>query len=104
MRRELACVALATSLVVACFDEGDSELDVNAGSQPGSYVDGGATYADGAAAPYGDAPRYVLSEPSRGAAVALSPNEQLAVVVNRDVGSVSVLRIKYQEGQVTTTE
>ena len=40
----------------------------------------------------------VLAEPSRGAAIALTYDETVAVVVNRDAGSVSVLSVGYDEG------
>lgn len=39
-----------------------------------------------------------LPQRSRGAAVALSPDDKIAVVVNRDVGSVTVLGASYEKG------
>jgi YVTN family beta-propeller protein len=71
---------------------------------PGTGANGGSVQDDsnddddgdkpsgGAAADY-DGP--VLAQPSRGAAVALSQDEKIAVVVNRDSGSVSVLENSY---------
>ncbi|MET0343300.1 MAG: hypothetical protein ABW252_19985 [Polyangiales bacterium] len=93
IRRELVYAALATTLV-ACFDEG-GERDDDDGAT-GAPVDGGV----GVVRPV-DA---VLPAPSRGAAVALSPDESTAVVVNRDVGSVSVLTVRYEDGQITRAE
>lgn len=45
------------------------------------------------------APKYLLKQPSKGAAIVLTQDETIAVVVNRDVGSVSVLSISgsYQD-------
>lgn len=69
----------------------------------GAYADtGGAPTDAGAGEDGGGIP--VLAAPSRGAAVVLSDDEQVSVVVNRDVGTVSVLSVKYAPGQVTTTE
>ncbi len=53
-------------------------------------------------APRGDGPRYegappgkVLPGPSKGSAVALSPDDSVAVVCNREVGTVTVLALSY---------
>ena len=56
----------------------------------------------GAPAPQPMPPGVALpnAEPARGAAVAISPDDSLAVVVNRDVGSVSVLSLDYDKQAV----
>ena len=83
--------------------------DANAGGtqagQGGAYGYGGshAGSAGDAGAPEDGGVTPVLSAPSRGAPLALSGDEKIAVAVNRDVGTVSVLSVKYEDGQVTTT-
>jgi DNA-binding beta-propeller fold protein YncE len=58
-------------------------------------VDKDAGKADEPAA-NGDKPAAAeLTEPSRGAAVAIASDDSIAVVVNRDVGSVSVVKLDY---------
>src|SRR4051812_15141867 len=96
IRRNLAYAALATSLV-ACIDDIDPEKPDGDGGveQPGNPDAGDAGYEEGVTV--------VSRQPSRGAAVALSDNEQLAVVVNRDTGSASVLAVKYETGKTTKT-
>jgi YVTN family beta-propeller protein len=107
--KKLAIAMLATSFV-ACFDDveidppkdGDHDGGANGGAVPadGSVTDAG-TYAPG----YDDAgSRLELPFASRGAAVVLSPDEKVAAVVNRDVGSLSVLKVTYEEGKTTYSE
>lgn len=97
IRRTLAYAALATS-IVACIDDIDPDQPDGDGGveQPGKPGQGDAGNDDGVSV--------VLRQPSRGAAVALSDDEQVAVVVNRDTGSASVLAVKYEEGKTTRTE
>jgi YVTN family beta-propeller protein len=68
----------------------------NAYGGTGTYGDGGAGEDGGAIA--------VLGGPSRGSPIALSDDEQVAAVVNRDVGSVTILTVSYVDGKVTTTK
>jgi hypothetical protein len=42
----------------------------------------------------------ILPGPSHGSAIALSPDDSIAVVVNRDVGTVSVMQLTYPAGAV----
>ena len=42
-------------------------------------------------------PGPMLDQPSRGAAVAFSADDSIAVVVNRDVGSITVLKVDYDK-------
>jgi YVTN family beta-propeller protein len=118
-RSKVACAALATTLV-ACIETIDPDVPnvPDAGPDKPSYdagkpnhdddddaddageVDGGQDAgADGGA---GDVK--VLSKPSRGGAIALSDDEQVAVVVNRDVGSATVLDVKYEKDKTTRIE
>ena len=74
---------------------------LDAGS-PGSEagLDDGGSGSDGSVA--ADAAEgsavVVLPGPSRGASVALSPDDSVAVIANRDVGSVTVLKMSYPTG------
>lgn len=100
IRRELAYAALATSLV-ACFEEGEvdtTEADASAVQGAPSSLDGGTAEA---ANPYTGP---LLKRASRGAPIALSSDESIAVVVNRDAGSVTVLRVTYDQDHVQRTE
>src|SRR5688572_24864547 len=109
-KKKVACAALATTLV-ACIDlnEPDTpELPDSGSNQPGydagpgkpgddddAEVDGGDEEDAGDEA--GQGPVAILSRPSRGSAIALSDDEQRAVGVNRDVGSASVIDVKYEK-------
>src|SRR4051794_7767708 len=81
-------------------EAGSSEAAGHAGADAagtGGYAGaGGAEYEDSGI----DAPPAVttLQQPSRGSAAALSPDDATAVIVNRDVGSVSVLALQYPAG------
>jgi YVTN family beta-propeller protein len=71
----------------------------NAGA--GGYAGTGGGYGDGGV----DAPPPPpLTQPSRGSAAALSPDDATAVIVNRDVGSASVLAVQYSTSQPPTAE
>jgi YVTN family beta-propeller protein len=56
----------------------------------GGYAGTGGGHGDG-----GVPPDAVLKHPSRGSAAALSPDDATAVIVNRDVGSATVVSIQY---------
>jgi YVTN family beta-propeller protein len=112
MRNKLAYAALATTLV-ACFEDVELEDDKEEGTAPDAQVmapvevDGTVVVPDAGAPVYDAGQRpvmKVLAQASRGAPVALTSDESVAVVVNRDVGSASVLRVKYEEGKPVTTE
>jgi len=98
---------VATSLV-ACFedvdidppDEGDAS-PIQGGPDAGVAPGQDAAADTGILSPFNGP---ILPLPSRGAAVVLSPDETIAAVVNRDACSLSVLKVKYQEGHTTTTE
>jgi len=108
-RKKLAIAMLATSLV-ACFE--DVELDPPVEPDRDARTGSALPTADGGVA--GDATIVVppqdvgpvLESPfaSRGAAIVMAPDETVAAVVNRDVGSLTVLKVKYEEGKTTTTE
>ncbi|MET0594612.1 MAG: hypothetical protein ABW133_18070, partial [Polyangiaceae bacterium] len=67
----------------------------------GGYAGNGGGYGDGGVdAPIGP----VLTGPSRGSAAALSPDDATAVIVNRDVGSATVLAVQYSASKPPTAE
>ena len=96
--------ALLFNTLIGC----SSNDATDRGSKPVTPPD---TTTDAGPAPEGDAatdagpveggpvvpsvPSGVLPGPSRGSAIALSPDDSVAMVVKRDVGSVSVFSIKY---------
>jgi YVTN family beta-propeller protein len=71
-----------------------------AGSAPSAVAGMTAMPMDmaGMMAPPYEAP---VGEPRTGAAIAMSPDDSLALVVNRDVGSVSVLSLTYDKEALT---
>ncbi|MDB4975116.1 MAG: collagen triple helix repeat domain protein [Myxococcaceae bacterium] len=101
--KKLAYAMLATSLV-ACFEEEETERPE---FDPAPHADAGQNNADdhghGLDGGVG-APGAILPTASRGAAVVLSPDEKTAVVVNRDVGSLTVVAVNYEEGKTTYAE
>jgi YVTN family beta-propeller protein len=111
IRRKLAYAALATTLV-ACLEDAEEPQSPELGggdaqTLPQPFDAGAPQGGDGGITqpPVGNnGPLPILSAPSRGSAVVLSPNEKIAVAVNRDVGSISVLKVIYEEGKVTRTE
>lgn len=110
--------AALSVIVVASCSTGDGGAPYATGVTPGAPEDGGggpsastdATVVDAApslsdaavnegAPPEAAAPGKVLPGPSRGSAIALSPDESIAVVCNRDAGSVTVFSLSYAAGQ-----
>ena len=63
----------------------------------GGYAGTGGGYGDGGVPP-------TLKQPSRGSAAALSPDDATAVIVNRDVGSATVLALQYPTSQPPTAQ
>lgn len=96
-----ACLFLA-----ACSSDGGGGTAGRAGSA-GSAGHAGTAGTGGSAGSAGDAGVYdpdsgarsVFSGPTRGSAIALSEDDTLAVAVNRDAGSISVLAITYPDAQ-----
>jgi mono/diheme cytochrome c family protein len=80
--------------------------DGGSGSEAG--LDGGGLDvssgddASGEDAAESSTPVVVLPGPSHGSSVALSPDDSVAVVTNRDVGSVTVLKMSYPTGAPAT--
>jgi YVTN family beta-propeller protein len=105
MLRKLAYAALATGFV-ACFD--DAEIDGPKDQTDAAPVqlpqDGGAPITAPTNPSGGTFAGPVLKKPSRGAALALSADESVVAVVNRDVGTLSVLKVKSEKDKATTTE
>lgn len=103
-----AGVLLAVFVALGCGDDvglsNDKDASAEDASKPGKPRDGGTEPGEpGPGKPEDDAgsmkPTVVdhpeLAAPSRGAAIALSEDDSIAVVVHRDVGSVSVVSIDY---------
>ncbi|HEX5658174.1 MAG TPA: hypothetical protein VFX59_13310 [Polyangiales bacterium] len=101
--RTVAAATLAASLV-ACEDvELDEPKDQR--QTPGQInQDAGAGPITAPSNPDAGYTGPVLTKPSRGAALALSADESVVAVVNRDVGTLSVLKVKYEEGKNAVTE
>jgi YVTN family beta-propeller protein len=105
MRTNIMCCTTIASLfaLAACHDIADPKPSDDGGSpgyagktgyagEPGDANEGGAPEGNAGQGGGGDGgPAARLEQPSRGSPVALSPNETLALVVNRDVGSVTLL-------------
>ncbi|MET0287737.1 MAG: hypothetical protein ABW352_24830, partial [Polyangiales bacterium] len=105
IRRTVAVATLAASLV-ACEDvEIDEPKDGTDPAPVQVQADAGARPITAPTNP--DAGVFngpVAKKPSRGAALALSADQSVVAVVNRDVGTLSVLKVKYSEGANTVTE
>src|SRR5262249_3943365 len=76
----------------ASEDASDAGLAGDTGKD-GAAGNGGADAGDGAPVDAGPVP--VLPGPSRGSPLALSPDDSLALVPHRDLGTVSVLALAY---------
>jgi len=79
-------------------NKADAGAKRTSGEKPGSSSDSAAKDAGDADEPAADGSTPAtseLSQPSRGAAVAITSDDSVAVVVNRDVGSVSVVKLDY---------
>src|SRR5687768_12051084 len=89
---------LAVSAFAACGTSSDGS---GSGELEQPEPDAGYQYpGDG-----GDAGQVAIAPgPTRGAALALTPDDSRAVMVNRDVGSVSVIAIEYPSGGVPVLE
>jgi hypothetical protein len=88
--------------IAGCTPAGDPSNDPgqtngNGGAPPGDTTGPGSPNGPGGtpADPGDNGPVTVLPGPSHGSAVVFSPDDSIAVAVNRDVGSVSVLRLTY---------
>jgi YVTN family beta-propeller protein len=101
--RKLAYAALATSFV-ACFDvELDPPKDQTDAAPVQLPQDGGGPITAPTDPTQGAYTGPVLNKPSRGAALALSADESVVAVVNRDVGTLSILKVSYENGATTTS-
>ncbi|MDB4992738.1 MAG: collagen triple helix repeat domain protein, partial [Myxococcaceae bacterium] len=81
----LLCALPVAAAIGACGG------DDSAPATPIDTVDSGTTTD----APPPPPPGTVLPDASRGSAIALSPDDSIAVMVNRDLGSVSVFDLAY---------
>ena len=75
---------------------GGAAADANPGAKPGTNPGTKPVDATGA----DDASAVPDMQPVRGAAVAISPDDSLALVANRDVGSVSLFSLSYDKQAV----
>src|SRR5215208_6207971 len=83
----------ASALGAGCGDDPEAADQAGHGSTTGTGTGGGGGQGGGGAActtPQVDA--------TRGSAIAISPDDSVLVVANRDVGTVSVLRVDYTDG------
>jgi hypothetical protein len=100
----LACIAAIAVLGVACSSDDDSpekksDTEKPDSKSPKASKDSGVDDDPGAALDSEDGPvpdDGVSPLKSRGAAVALSADDSVAVVVNRDVGTATVLGLSYK--------
>ncbi len=107
-RTGLAWTAMLVGLLTGCGGGDNNAPNPTYPSDSGAPSDGGPPSPEGGAdSATGDAgdsgPTTVLRGPSHGSAVALSADDSTAVVVNRDAGTVSVLRLTYGSGTPTAT-
>src|SRR5687767_14957882 len=70
-------------------DEGPPALDPGSSSSSGGDTDGGEGGANG--------PRVIAPGPSRGSPIAISPDDNVVVTVNRDTNTVSVFKTSYPD-------
>jgi YVTN family beta-propeller protein len=123
MRKTIAFYTTIASLIAltGCDDSADPKPndDEGKGGSANSYAGEGPAYAGkaghGGEAGEGDEaggagqggaepPARISEQPSRGSPVALSPDESLALVVNRDVGSVTLLGLDRSKPGAPPTE
>ena len=92
-------VGSATALLLAqamgCGDSSSPAEGPKVSPDGGTQQEAGVVPDD--AGEGGTVPSGVLPGPSHGSAVALSPDDSVAVMVNRDVGSVSIFDITYPQ-------
>jgi YVTN family beta-propeller protein len=97
----LTCLTapFAAGLLIAGCVSSSSDDDGAAGGAGYAGAAGYAGQAGDSGAPYPEAGApLVFPGATRGAAIALSPDDTTAVAVNRDVGSVTVLSVAYPKG------
>ncbi|MCA9585511.1 MAG: YncE family protein [Myxococcales bacterium] len=80
-----ATALLVLAKLTACSSSGDENPGAKPGADAGD-VDGGPT-----------GPTTIAAGPSRGSAVAVSGDDSVVVMVNRDAGSVSVFKVTYPD-------
>ena len=102
----LGCVALA-AVAEGCGDSGGTGGSSTATGSGGS---GGGTQSTTAATTTGAGGNGGYNCPTtapgatRGSAIAVSPDDKTVVVANRDVGTVTVMRVDYTDGQPALTK
>jgi hypothetical protein len=81
-------------------DAGAAGGSSSGGSDASSSSGGGSGGSSGGGAEAG--PGAILPVPSHGSAIVFSPDDSLAVATNRDVGSITVLKMSYPNGAAPT--
>jgi cytochrome c peroxidase len=95
--RILVLPVLTLGLLAACSGGSDDEGSSGKLPDPLDQTDGGGN-------PQPGGPVKPLTQPSRGSSVSLSEDDTRAVVVNTDVGTVSVFAIDYTKGVLPTVK
>lgn len=95
--RVVALVLGGAALMEGCGSGGSTGDTSASGTSPSSTSGGGGATSGGG----GSAAACTVTAPgpSRGSAIAITPNDTRIVAVNRDVGSVSVLSVDYESDQ-----
>ena len=100
MRSTIACAVVLAGAIGAGV--GCSGGDHPAAGDAADQGDHGGADAGSPVYDAGAAPTVVARRPSNGSAVAIAEDDALAVVVNRDAGSVTVLALAYPAGAPAT--
>ncbi len=102
----LGCAAIAAASGGCGDDSGTSSTSTSTGSG-GSGGGAGATTATtttGAGGSGGTTCPTTAPASTRGSAIAVSPNDSTVVVANRDVGTVTIMRVDYGDGKPSLTK
>lgn len=97
----LACLGAATLAAGCGDDDADGEAGVGAAPSSSSAGEGGAGQGGAGGGP--GACTTTSKAAPRGAAVAISPDDSILVVANRDSGTVTVMSVDYADGRPKMT-
>lgn len=104
-RLTLGVLIAGVAALGGCGGDDSTTPGYDGGGVDGATSDGGVEAAPGDSSTGDtgtDAGQKILAGPSHGSAVAISPDESVGVIVNRDVGTVTVVRLAYPTGQPAT--
>ena len=93
----VACAVASSFVFAGCGDDGDTPA-ASSTSATSASTGGGGAGSGGGGAGGGAACLVTAPGPTHGSAIALSPDDKTIVVTNRDVGSVTVMRVDYADG------